>query len=257
MLFLFAGTSEGRRAAKLLHREGRQFLCFVTTGQGAELLRKEGIPEENIRRGPLDELQIIELIDQQRPDTLIDATHPYAINISKSLITIAHERRLALVRIERPLQKYPDSDLIHKVPGITSAACLASELGQTIFLTIGSKAAGEFAKIALAAGKRIVTRVMPSEESIRKCLDAGFNSENILTGYGPFSTQDNIKDFQDHHVDVVVTKDSGSSGGVREKIDAAFQLGIKIVLIERPTDPYRNALSPNITIIPDAANLKV
>lgn len=256
MIFLFAGTSEGRQAAKLLQNEDKEFLCFVATEQGVELLQKEGVSRGKIHCGPLDMAQIRQLIAKERPGTIIDATHPYAVNISKALINICKELQLALVRIERTELKRVDNKLVYSVPDVASAASLACKLGQTIFLTIGSKAAGVFAEIALARGNRIVTRVMPSDGSISKCLDAGFSRKNILTGYGPFSLEENIKDFQDHQVDVIVTKDSGAEGGVQEKIDAALKLGIKIILIERPPNPYNNLSSYNITIVSRVIGLR-
>lgn len=249
MIFLFAGTSEGRQTAKLLQDEDKDFLVFVTTGQGAELLQKEGISSEKIHFGPLDAGQIEQLIDRRKPVTLIDATHPYAVNISKILIELSRIKNLNLIRIERPELYRVNNELITVVPDVRSAALIASNLGQTIFLTIGSKAAGEFAKTALPGKRKIVTRVMPSEESVRKCVEAGFASEDIITGYGPFSLEDNKRDFHSHRVDVIVTKDSGAEGGLQEKIDAALQLDIKVVLIQRPPSPYSNASSKNITII--------
>lgn len=257
MIFVFAGTSEGRQAAKLLQDNDKDIIAFVTTRQGVELLQKEGISGEKIHCGRLDLSRIKELIEGRKPDMLVDATHPFAVNISKSLIRISEEQQLALVRIERPRLKQANDPMVYGVPDVASAADLASELGQNIFLTIGSKAAGEFAKIAMPRNKRVITRVMPSDESVNKCLDAGFDADNILTGYGPFSLEDNIKDFQDYHIDVIVTKDSGVEGGVQEKIDAALQLSIKVVLIERPPDPYKNISSPNITTISAITNLKV
>lgn len=257
MIFLFAGTLEGKQAAKLLQNNGKDFLVFVTTSQGAALLLKEGISRNKIHCGPLDKMQIKKLIEQKESALLIDATHPYAVNISRTLISVSQELGLPLIRIERAELKRMNSKLIHSVPDVRSSAIKACELGQTIFLTIGSKSVGEFVEIALAKGKRIVTRVMPSRESIKKCLDVGFLKGNILIGYGPFSLDDNIRDFRDYHVDVIVTKDSGVEGGVQEKIDVAIELGIKVVLIQRPRNPYSNFSTQNVVIINGIADLKI
>lgn len=252
MILLFAGTHEGREAACSLKDSGKEFIASVATKQGAQLLKKSlGDINNNmsILCGPLDREQIESIVDIHNVATIIDATHPFAINISKNLIDVAVEREVQLIRIERPRLKLTESHLIEPVADVTSAAELACNLGETLFLTIGSKAAYEFAEIALKAGKKIVTRVMPSGESINKCLDAGFKRENIITGLGPFTKEHNISDFKKYKVDVVISKDSGAEGGLQEKVDAAAELGKKIVLIERPPNPYNNQNKKNINIV--------
>ena len=52
---------------------------------------------------------------------------------------------------------------------------------------------------------------------IEQCVKMGIKSSNILALQGPFSLELNKAIFNQYHIDVVVTKDSGKTGGVPEK----------------------------------------
>jgi precorrin-6A/cobalt-precorrin-6A reductase len=66
----------------------------------------------------------------------------------------------------------------------------------------------------------------------------GIKSSNILAVQGPFSLEFNKAVFNQYHIEVVVTKDSGKSGGVPEKIQAAMETGIDTVVIKREEIDY-------------------
>jgi precorrin-6x reductase len=75
---------------------------------------------------------------------------------------------------------------------------------------------------------------LPGDKSVAKCLSAGFESEQIITGVGPFSVEENERLWDSLGVNVVVTKESGREGGFPEKVEAAKRLGIALVVVERP-----------------------
>ncbi|WP_049962636.1 precorrin-6A/cobalt-precorrin-6A reductase [Ruminococcus sp. HUN007] len=75
-------------------------------------------------------------------------------------------------------------------------------------------------------------RVYDSPENAEKCRSCGFT--DIITGKGPFSEYENIRDFEG--CDILVTKDSGKAGGFAEKMSAARKLGMQIIVIERPQE---------------------
>jgi precorrin-6A/cobalt-precorrin-6A reductase len=66
----------------------------------------------------------------------------------------------------------------------------------------------------------------------------GFASRDIVAAQGPFSAEFNRAMFEEYQVRMVVTKDSGETGGVGAKLEAAMCLGIKLVLVQKPKILY-------------------
>ncbi|NTW73188.1 MAG: precorrin-6A/cobalt-precorrin-6A reductase, partial [Eubacteriaceae bacterium] len=69
---------------------------------------------------------------------------------------------------------------------------------------------------------------------LKKCEDLGFSPGNILALQGPFSEELNQAMYQEYQIKYMVTKDSGSIGGVREKILPALKMGIQVLILKRP-----------------------
>jgi len=77
-------------------------------------------------------------------------------------------------------------------------------------------------------------RILPIPEHIALCLDMGIPTTNIIAMHGPFSEDLNRAMFRQYQINTMVTKESGEAGGVLEKVNAARNEGIDLVLIERP-----------------------
>ena len=108
-------------------------------------------------------------------------------------------------------------------------------LGRRILLTIGAKQLKHFRN--LHADLTLFARVLPSPISLEQAQEAGFTADRILCLRPPFSQADNQALFQELGVDVLVTKASGKEGGVVEKVQAACELGLKVLMIRRPDLP--------------------
>jgi len=80
----------------------------------------------------------------------------------------------------------------------------------------------------------LFARVLPSLDSIQKCLDLGLKQENIIAMQGTFSKNFNKALMEEYNISLIITKESGETGGTPSKINAALELGINIVLVTRP-----------------------
>ena len=103
------------------------------------------------------------------------------------------------------------------------------------FISTGSKNAEKYAEVKNAE-KRLTIRILPSEESISKCKKAGFQGKNLICMQGPFSREMNEAMFKESEASILVTKASGRSGGFTEKVQAALDLGMKIIALMPPED---------------------
>jgi precorrin-6A/cobalt-precorrin-6A reductase len=236
-----SGTEEGREIVERLNDRGEGVVTTVATEYGHEIYEKIGLGHLCIQ-GRLDTTGLSELVRDKNIKTLIDATHPYAAQASLNAIKVSEECGIKYIRIQRPSSVSDESavkkhDSVHFVNNMDEAVewCRKSDR-KNILLTTGFSSVEKFAK--LKDEKDIYVRMLPMPVPIEQCVKMGIKSSNILALQGPFSLELNKAIFNQYHIDVVVTKDSGKTGGVPEKIQAAIEMGIDTVVIEREEIDY-------------------
>lgn len=233
MILVLGGTREGREIAAALAGENHEVIITVVSGYGAEMIPAGSRIEVLVGRLDADELK--GLISGRDISLIVDATHPYASVITETAWNTAKLSGIPYIRYERPAALIDHGgSLLHRVESYQKAAELAVSLGDTIFLTIGSKNLAPFIKMARENARRVVARVLPDPQVLTECLAAGLGSPNIVAVQGPFSYEMNLAMFSEYKAGVLVTKDSGHTGGTDTKVKAAAQLGIPVIVIERP-----------------------
>ncbi|WP_414469611.1 precorrin-6A reductase [Methanobacterium sp. ACI-7] len=239
-IMVMAGTKDAANIIKKLKSSGNfKLLATTTTEYGAEIAKLAGADEVLSRK--LDLKDIINLIKEKNITVLIDATHPFATVATKNAVRASGFTEIDYLRFERPREELIENNLIHKVFSFEEAALKALELtnGKTKILHL----AGVFTldKIIEKTNKdNIYARVLPSLDSIQRCLDLGLRQENIIAMQGTFSKEFNKALMEEYDVSLIITKESGATGGMMPKIDAALELGIQIVLVTRPEIPELN-----------------
>jgi precorrin-6A/cobalt-precorrin-6A reductase len=241
-----SGTEEGREIVKRLSDRGEGVVTTVATEYGQEIYEKIGLGHLCLQ-GRLDVSGLSELIRDNNIKTLIDATHPYAAQASLNAIKVSEECSIKYIRFQRP-SSVSDSastdeaaikklESVHFVNNMDEAVewCRKSDR-KNILLTTGFSSVEKFVK--LKDEKNIYVRMLPMPVHIEQCVKMGIKSSNILALQGPFSLELNKAIFNQYHIDVVVTKDSGKTGGVPEKIQAAMEIGIDTVVIQREEIDY-------------------
>lgn len=235
MILVVAGTVDGRNLAHYLKEQGLSVIISVTSAYGG-LLAEGSADEVNVDF--LTQEAFIEFLQDNKIKVVVDASHPYAVNVSKNVIKATIDLGIFYVRYEREqtlLDGYPK---LYKVKDTQEAAQKAVQLGENIFLTVGSRTLSIFKEHQALQNKRLIARVLPDINSLNICFDLGFLPRDVIAMQGPFSVEMNKVMFQDFQADVIVTKDSGKTGGADTKLLAAEELGLPIVLIERPTVDY-------------------
>ena len=231
MILVLSGTEEGKEIVRRLHEEGLSLLTTVATGYGKKMFEQLGL-EAICLQGRLDTNGFSRLIKERGIDTVVDATHPYAIEVSQNAMDACKKTNIRYLRFEREEMAIPTHPLIHRVQTMAEAVDKSRTLGKKIFLTTGISSVARF--IVLKDEKELYVRILPIPEHIALCLDMGIPPTNIIAMHGPFSEDLNRATFRQYHINTMVTKDSGEVGGVLEKINAARNEGIDTVVIERP-----------------------
>jgi precorrin-6A/cobalt-precorrin-6A reductase len=236
MILFLAGTSDARALALRLQEKGYNLLASVVTDSAAASLQEAGIP---YRVGRLNKEQMLKLLEDQSVSCIVDASHPFAEEASKTAMAATLCRNIPYIRYERPNVTF-NHPLITKVDSYEEAAFAAKERMGTVMLTTGSKTLAVFTKHLLNENLRLLCRMLPNKENMEKCEALGLAQKDIIAIQGPFSKELNMALYKQYGVTQMVTKESGKVGSIDEKMEAALELGIDIILIKRPTIEYNN-----------------
>ena len=232
-VLLFGGTGEGRELAQWLLTQRIPALVCVATEYGETLL-PAGI-EAHV--GRLDEAGMAALMASRPFTHVVDATHPYAVEVTANIQAAAAAVGLPCLRLVR---QSDGEDLCHKAGDMAAAAHMLERLPGNVLLTTGSKELDVFAKPGLV--ERCYPRVLPMMNSLSRCLELGFPPKNIICMQGPFSKELNVALLKQYDIKTLVTKDTGGYGGFREKAEAAREAGAALLVVERPRDETGDTL---------------
>lgn len=235
MILVLAGTQDGRELTKKLLDNNYQVMASVTSDYGKKLLQAENLL---INDHPLDLVELEKIINDNHINLIVDASHPYAINISKNAIQLSKALHINYIRYERATVELPDYDKIFFAENYQVAAKLASNFGKNIFLTTGSRMLHVFVNDPALKKHTIIARVLPEAKVIEECTNLGFTPKTLIALQGPFSHELNVELYKKYDANVIITKNSGSIGGTDTKITAAMTLDLPIVIIDRPKLEY-------------------
>ncbi len=238
---VFAGTTEGREAALMLARTGISVTAFTATDYGHEVLdgAADGLQNLTVESGRLSEEQIRELLLGEAPDTLVvDATHPYADQVTANIRRACMDAQKSYIRIVRKSTFAGEPagvTVLADAQAVTQWANREENIKKKILLTTGSKDLRIYTEIE-SYRDRVWPRILPDMDSLRIATELGYKKSNIICMQGPFSTEMNIAMIKSVGADVLVTKDTGATGGFDSKLEAALSSGIEAVVIGRPSD---------------------
>ena len=162
---------------------------------------------------------------EHRIDRLIDATHPFAAEISRAARLAAERAGVKRLLLLRPRWKRHPLDRWIEVDSIEAAASLVGRIGRCALLTVGAGSAAAFAQ---AEGVRFIVRLIdPPREELP------LRQYQIVCGRGPFSLQEERLLLRQYEIDVLVCKASGGAA-TEAKLIAAREAGIPVIMVRRP-----------------------
>lgn len=161
---------------------------------------------------------------------IVDATHPFASQMSKNAVEAAGITGIPLMALERPAWVAgPGDRWISVGSGLEAARALPASPSR-VFLAIGRQGLGDFA--GAPQHDYLLRLVDPPQEPLP------LPRTQVVIARGPFRFEDDLALMQDHGTQIVVAKNAGGEGA-RAKLDAARHLGLTVVMIERPALPTR------------------
>lgn len=263
-VLIYAGTTEGRELAQELARERIYCDISVATEYGRQIMDEKISPYICILQGRMTAEQMRLKCENEQYLAVVDATHPFAtevsVNIRESLKGLdipyfrlgrekipgeegerqAGERQTGERQAgERQAgeQQAEEQNYMARKYFQNTAACVEA-LKKTegkIFLTTGSKELSAFCR-EKTIRKRLVVRVLPGMESLQECVRNGLEGRQIIAMQGPFSKEMNLAMIRQYQASVLVTKESGKTGGEDTKLAAAGEAQIPSYIILRPDE---------------------
>lgn len=230
-LLVFGGTSEEHGIISALTDYPIAVTLCVASEYGAALLPQES-SRLKVRTGRMDTEQIADMIRNEGFFAVVDTTHPYAVIVTQNIKKASSDTGIPYLRLMRECSNV---DGTIAVRSIGEAAEILKTRSGNVLITTGSKELAAYTGIP-DRRERLYPRVLPTVESIEACLSHGFQSTHIIAMHGPFSKELNIAMMKQFDIKLLVTKDGGRPGGFPEKLEAARELGVEILVIGRPDD---------------------
>ncbi|MDO5784940.1 MAG: precorrin-6A reductase [Eubacteriales bacterium] len=225
---IFAGTSEGRTLCEQLSQAGLEATVCVATEYGRAVLPE--MPGITVHTGRMTAQQMADFLCDT--ELVVDATHPYAVEVSDNIRQACAATNCQYIRLLRP--KTQAEGAVRVSSAAEAAEFLAGTEG-AVLLTVGSKELHAFTNLP-DYQERLWPRVLPAAASMEICKKLGFPAAHIIMMQGPFSEELNIALLHTCGAKWLVTKDTGAAGGLPEKLAAAEKCGCRVVLIDRPQE---------------------
>jgi cobalt-factor III methyltransferase len=234
-VWVFSGTGDGNALVRGLADRQGPIVVSTASEYGGELAR-EDCPGVTVWAGRQGVEARRRALVGSHARAIVDATHPYAQQMSEQLMGLSRELDIPYLRYERPSTLDPKTTLL--CGSVEEAAERAVAMGRRIFLATGSKDLATFLSARSAGQREWFVRITPEPALIRRAIDLGIPRDHILAMQGPFSEAFNTAVWRDQRIDCVVTKDSGEAGGFSAKARAAVALNIPLLVIRRPQINY-------------------
>ncbi|MFT3687945.1 cobalt-precorrin-6A reductase [Paenirhodobacter sp.] len=163
---------------------------------------------------------------------VVDATHPFAAQISRNAVAACALAGVPLIALERPAWEARAGDRWTHVPDIAAAVAALHGPAETVFLAIGRQHLAEFAGLP----HRFLLRLVDPPQAL-PLADAV-----VEVARGPFDVAGDRALMQRHGVGRIVAKNAGGAGA-EAKLIAARDLGLPVILIDRPALPERRVVA--------------
>ncbi len=289
-VLIFAGTIEGRKLAEYLAERNVQVHVCVATEYGESLLKEclcsdisdkgacddetTGISQPSqidqkeqigqleqiihrymtVTHERMDHIEMAKLIREYEPRYVIDATHPYAQEVTANIRFACDETNAEYLRV---LRERSDAcqDAIY-VSSVDEAVQYLKETSGNILVTTGSKELHKYTELP-DYQERVYARVLSTGNVAVACENLGFAGRHLICMQGPFSTEMNLALIKEFDVAYMVTKESGTAGGFLQKYEAAIRGDAKMVVVGRPVEKTGMSYSEIIKFLSIGLSLQI
>ncbi len=224
-ILILGGTAEAAGLARAL--AGVAGVATITSLAG-RTRSPAAVPGEVRVGGFGGPVALVDYLARESIGLVVDATHPFAAQISRNAAQACHAAGLPRLLLARPPWTPQAGDNWVPAADAGAAAAALPDLGQRVFLAIGRQ---ELAAFAGLTELRFLVRLVEEPDE-----PPPLAAYHLVLGRGPFAVDREIELLRKYKIEVVVSKNSGGAGA-GAKIAAARELGLPVVMIGRPPAP--------------------
>jgi precorrin-6A/cobalt-precorrin-6A reductase len=230
-ILILGGTGEARELAAGLTADGADVLSSL-----AGRVSNPRLPDGPVRIGGFGGVDgLAAFLGEEGITHLVDATHPFAAQITAHAAAAAAATGVPRLVLRRP--GWPADPSWRQVPDITAAAAAVRDWpGEAVFLTTGRRDLGAF---AADSGHRFLVRTVDPPAGLVP------PRMTLVLDRGPYTVAGESALIREHRIGLLVTKDSGGPM-TAAKLTAARDVGIQVVLVERPPLPPGSAVAATV-----------
>jgi cobalt-precorrin-5B (C1)-methyltransferase len=212
MILVFGGTTEGRKAVEVLEEAGTPYYYSTKTGE-QDIALHHGIRID----GAMDAAAMTAFCQQHDIRLMVDAAHPFASQLHKTIAQVATSTGLPVIRYER---LYPPRD--SSFTWIDDYSQVPTNI-HTLLATTGVQSISKLKWLELL-GVKVIYRILNRESSLLLAYEQGVTDDQLC-----FYEDELLPD-----AEAILLKESGVSGGFNEKIAAAKEKDMRIIVLKRP-----------------------
>lgn len=231
MIWVIGGTKDSRDFIESFPFKKR-LVVTTATEYGGKLL--EEMKDIKIFCKRLDLNNMRSFVKENNIEQIVDLSHPYAEEVSKNAIECSKLSGIEYVRFER--ENLVSEDGVVEFSALDFMIKYLETLEGNILVTLGSNNLYRFENIKNKSN--IYFRILPKWEMVKKAEDLGILPKNIIAMQGPFSKELNSAMMRQLDIKYIVSKKGGSTGGEREKIESAREVGAISIMLSRPNVEY-------------------
>jgi precorrin-6A/cobalt-precorrin-6A reductase len=219
-LLLLGGTAEARALASALHPDVEVISSL------AGRVPDPALPVGAVRIGGFGGIDgLRRWLTAEWVDAVVDATHPFAATITATAARVCGELELPHAVLARPA--WPSHGTIGVASDAQAAQVVSGQGFKRVFLTTGRSGSAAFVDVDAWFLIRAVTA--PDDAALPP-------RHELVLSRGPYDYDGERNLLREHRIDALVTKNSGGDM-TRGKLDAARDLGIAVVMVDRPPLP--------------------
>ncbi|MEX6625805.1 precorrin-6A/cobalt-precorrin-6A reductase [Tenacibaculum salmonis] len=249
MILVFGGTTEGKKVAALLQSEAMPFVYSTKTS-----ISFKETQIASYRYGALTEKDLENYLIKNKIQTIINASHPFAEILHKTIAKVAESLQIPVMRFGRKLLSKTINPSIFYVNNYDDALNLLSSEKIVLALT-GVQSIKKLKPWWLK--NTTYFRILNRPESLAIATKSNFPKNQLILEFPSSDLEKEISIIKKNKIDIILTKETGSSGFLNTKIETALKTDTQIIIIKQPEIPkYFKIVFNEIELIKELATLK-
>jgi precorrin-6x reductase len=244
MILVFGGTTEGKLVCTALAGTGYSFWYSSKTPIAVDLPANG-----QYRHGAFTPAALEEFCVEQQIKVIIHASHPFAQVLHKTIAQVSMQMSIPVIRFERQYPPKQEHPLLRYVNSYEEALVqLEATRYEPVLSLTGVQTIARFRTYWQT--KKMLFRILPRDSSVAIAREAGFPEENLLLSFPATTVEAEQEVIRTTGAQAIITKESGESGFLSVKKEAAITAGVPLFIIARPALPaHFNLVSDEVALL--------